>query len=324
MAAALDIAIIQEAADRIHAYLQPTALIHSRAFSDIFSAEVWLKLESYQPTGSFKVRGALNKMFVLQQAGNLKGVVTGSAGNHGLGVAYAADALGIQPIAIVIPENAPLPKKEKLGRFSLELVEEGSTYEQAHQAALQLAADRGWAYISAYDDLDVIAGQGTIALEVLAEKPNVDIVVVPVGGGGLIAGIASVVKQIRPMSQVVGVQAAASPSGRLSLMDGHAYDPFDHAPTIADGLAGGFGAVPFTLAQTLIDRIELADEQQLRDAVYDLLEYESILAEPSGAISTHPLVKTGEDWMDRTVVCIISGGNLSLPMLQAILDERRR
>ncbi len=323
MTAALDIAVIQEAADGIHDYLQPTALIHSRAFSDIFCAEVWLKLESYQPTGSFKVRGALNKMLALQRAGNLKGVVTGSAGNHGLGVAFAAESLGIQPVAIVIPENAPQPKKEKLERFSLELVEEGFSYEQAHQAALQLAADRGWTYISAYDDLDIIAGQGTIGIEVVAEIPRADIVVVPVGGGGLIAGIASVMKQIRPTIQVVGVQAAASPSGRLSLRDGQAYDPFDHAPTIADGLAGGFGAIPFALARTLIDRIELADEQQLRDAVYDLLKHESILAEPSGAISTHPLVKKGEDWKDRTVVCIISGGNLSLPMLQAILDERR-
>jgi threonine dehydratase len=312
---------ILEAQHHIRQFLHPTPLQYSPKLSEQFDAEIWLKLECRQLTGSFKVRGAINKLWHLTQSGELTGVITASAGNHGLGVAFAAQAFGITPVTIVVPETAPSTKKEKLRHYSIDLHEVGLTYEEAHQAALQLADKHSWQYISAYDDIEVVAGQGTVGLEIMDENPDTDIVVVPVGGGGLIAGIANAVKQINPLCEVIGVQAAASPSAQLSLKDGQPYDPYDHEPTIADGLAGGFGKVPFYLARMLIDRIALATEQDLKQAVFNLLKYELILAEPSGAISTHPLVKGGLDWRRRSVVCVISGGNLSLMLLKQILIE---
>jgi threonine dehydratase len=312
---------ILEAQNHIRRYLAPTPLLHSKLLSDHLGAQVWLKLESRQPTGSFKVRGAINKLHQITHKGGIEGVVTGSAGNHGLGVAFAASTLSISPVTIVIPKTAPDSKKMKLRSFDIDLIEEGQTYEDAHQAALTYAERNRWAYIPAYDDVDVIAGQGTIGLEIMEVHPNTDIVVVPVGGGGLIAGIANAVKQLNPLCEIVGVQAAASPAAKLSLDHGQPYDPYDHQPTIADGLAGGFGKIPFYLARMFIDRIALASEQQLKQAVFALLKYEQILAEPSGAISIHPLVKAGESWLGRKVVCVISGGNLSLSLLKDILSE---
>ncbi|TFH35698.1 MAG: threonine/serine dehydratase [Anaerolineales bacterium] len=308
----------------IQSHVSPTPLLRSLAMSEILDADVWLKLECRQPTGSFKVRGALNKLHQITQSGNCEGVVTGSAGNHGLGVAFAAQAMGLSPVTIVVPKNAPESKKMKLRRFPIELIEQGESYEEAHQAALQLAERYHWSYIHAYDDVDVIAGQGTIGLEILEVLPETDVIVVPVGGGGLIAGIANAVKQLNPMCEIVGIQAAASPAAQMSLHDGQPYDPYDHEPTIADGLAGGFGKLPFYLARTLIDRIELASEQDFMQAVYALIKHEQILAEPSGAISTHPVARAGESWHDRTVVCVISGGNLALPLLKKVLEEQEQ
>jgi threonine dehydratase len=321
MRADLPLRSILEAQNHIRRYLAPTPLLYSPLMSQHLGAQVWLKLESRQPTGSFKVRGALNKLYQIAQKGGSEGVVTGSAGNHGLGVAYAASSLGISPVTIVIPKTAPDSKKMKLRSFAIDLIEEGQTYEDAHQAALNFAERNQWVYIPAYDDIDVIAGQGTIGLEIMEAHPDTDVVVVPVGGGGLIAGIANAVKQLNPLCEIVGVQAASSPAAKLSLKDGRPYDPYDHQPTIADGLAGGFGKIPFYLARMFIDRIELASEQQLKQAVFTLLKYEQILAEPSGAISTHPIVKAGESWLGRKVVSVVSGGNLSISLLKEILSE---
>ncbi len=302
--------------------LAPTPMIHSPAISHLLGAEVWLKLECRQPTGSFKVRGALNKIHKLSTRSTLKGLVTGSAGNHGLGVAFAAQALDISPVTIVVPENAPDSKKMKLQQFPIELIEKGKTYEEAHQAALGLAQEHGWSYVPAYDDVDVIAGQGTIGLEIMEFLPEADIVVVPVGGGGLIAGIANAVKQIHPLCEIIGIQAEASPAAKLSLEHGQPYDPYDHEATIADGLAGGFGKVPFYLARMLIDRIELASESDFKESVYTLLRYEQIHAEPSGAITIHPVTKGKRSWENLNVVCVISGGNLSTELLKEIITHQ--
>jgi threonine dehydratase len=305
-------------------YLKPTPLVYSSAISEWIGAEVWLKLESQQPTGSFKVRGATVKLSRLREKQGVHGIVTGSAGNHGLGVGYAGKVLGFSPVTIVIPKTAPESKRDKLLRFPIELVETGETYEDAHQAALDLAKKEGWSYIPAYDDIDIITGQGTIGLEILDELPQTDVVVVPVGGGGLIAGIANAAKQINPALKVIGVQAAASPAAKLSLENGQPYDPYEHEPTMADGLSGGFGKIPFYLARMLIDRVELATEQQFAKAVYQLLSEEQVLAEPSGAISVHPIVKGDEDWQGSSVVCVISGGNLSVSLLQKIIADHLR
>jgi threonine dehydratase len=191
----------------------------------------------------------------------------------------------------------------------------------AHQAALEFARERDANYVQAYDDEQVIAGQGTIGLEVMEEFPYADLVLIPVGGGGLIAGIAVAVKELSPATQIVGVQAQASPSGFLSLRDGVPYDPYDHEETIADGLAGGFGAKPFYIARSLIDRIELFDETALRRSIYTLLDRDRILAEASAAVAIAPLLEPDDRLFGKRIVCVISGSNLETSLLREILVQ---
>jgi threonine dehydratase len=199
----------------------------------------------------------------------------------------------------------------------------GNTYEDAHQAAEAHARETSATYVSAYDDVDVIAGQGTAGLELLSDLPQADLVLVPVGGGGLVAGVAMVTKAITPDCEVIGVQPEASPAALLSLRDGKAYDPYDHEPTIADGLAGGFGAVPFAIAGELIDQVVLASEEDMRYAIYALLDQHQLVVEPSGAIAIAPLLTGSLDVSGRAVVCVLTGGNVDTSLLRCILDEYR-
>jgi threonine dehydratase len=312
---------ILQAQRRIAPFIRPTPLVRSAPLSAQTGGDVWLKLECRQPTGSFKVRGALNKVGLLSPEEKARGLVTASAGNHALGVAFAVQAWGGAQADIFVQADAPRAKVDKLRYFDVRLHLEGSTYEEAHQAAEAFARQTGAVYVPAYDDLDVIAGQGTMGLEILSDLPGTDLILVPVGGGGMIAGVATVAKAMNPGCQVVGVQPEASPAALLSLRDGTPYDPYDAGPTIADGLAGGFGPLPFFVARTLIDRILLASEADLRRAVFTLLDQHQLVVEASGAIAIAPLLNGGLDVAGRTVVCILSGGNIASALLRDILAE---
>jgi threonine dehydratase len=310
---------------RISRHIRPTPLLYSHFLSVESGAHVWLKPECWQVTGSFKARGALSKISLLDEEHRPRGIVTASAGNHGLGVAYAARALrkpgDVVRADIFVPISAPRTKVRKLRQLGAQVHETGQTYEDAHQAAEGLA-ERGRAlYISAYDDRDVIAGQGTVGLEILRELPQADLIIVPVGGGGLIAGVASVAKAVSSDLRVIGVQPKASPAALLSLRDGVAYDPYDHEPTIADGLAGGFGRTPFRLARQLIDDVLLASEAQIRRAIYVLVHRHQLVVEPSGAIAISPLLTGGLDVRARKVVCILTGGNIDTALLHEVLQQ---
>jgi threonine dehydratase len=315
-----DLKSIQVAARRISPFIRPTPLVHSATLSRLSGGEVWLKPECWQVTGSFKPRGALNKVGRLLEMGDVRRLVTGSAGNHGLGVAHAAESWGGVPADIFVPATAPRAKVARLEGFPVTVHQVGKTYERAHRAAVAFARESGGIYVPAYDDPDVIAGQGTIGLEILAELPEVDWILVPVGGGGLIAGISLAIKSQAPDRQILGLQPEASPAARLSLRDGRAHDPYEHAPTIADGLAGGFGAVPFDLAGHLIDDIHLASEEALRRAIYTLVDAEQMVVEASGAIAIVPIIEGSLDLVGRTVVCVLSGRNLATALLQEILS----
>jgi threonine dehydratase len=319
-----------QARARIAPFVRSTPLLHSPYLSQHTGGQVWLKLECWQHTGSFKVRGALNKIGQLTNAALQKGIVTGSAGNHGLGVAYAARAWAasrdIDPerTFIFVPHTAPRTKIIKMRYLGVTVKEAGQTYEDAHQAAEAFSAETGAFYVPAYDDAEVIAGQGTVALEIFSELPETDLLIVPVGGGGLIAGISLVAKATAPHSQVIGLQPAASPAALLSLRDGRAYDPYDHQPTIADGLAGGFGAVPYALAGNLIDEILLANEGDIRSAVYTLLDQHQLVVEPSAAIAITALLDGTLDVPSRNVVCVLTGANIETSLLHHILTEQAR
>ena len=317
----LGLQVILQAQRHIAPFIRRTPMVRSAYLSARTGAEVWLKLECRQPTGSFKVRGALNRIGRLTPEEKARGIVTGSAGNHGLGVAHAAQSWGGISTDIFVPTNAPRAKVDKLRHFDITLHLEGDTYEAAHQAAEAFARETGATYIQAYDDLDVIAGQGTTGLEILSDLPETDVILVPVGGGGLIAGIATAAKTMYPGCRVVGLQPEASPAALLSLRDGVPYDPYDHEPTIADGLAGGFGAMPFYIARTLIDQVLLASEVDLRRAIFTLLGHEQLVVEPSGAIAIAPLLNGSLDVAGQTVVCVLSGGNIATTLLRDILVE---
>ncbi len=307
---------------KIKPYLGSLPLLYSPALSERSGAEVWLKLECRQPTGSFKIRGALFKMMSLGEAARTQGIVTASAGNHGLGTAYAAHKLGLDNVTIFVPETTPTAKVAKLRRFPITLHQVGDTYEAAHQAADAFIKDTGAIYLPAYDDPQVITGAGTCGLEIVTERPDVDVVIVPVGGGGLIAGTAVAVKGIHPGCRLIGVQPTASPAAKLSFEQNLPLDPYDHAPTIADGLAGGFGAHPFYIARTLIDDIWLFDEAALRQAVFSLIDREQLVVEASGAIAVAPLLEDSHDLRGQRVVCLLSGANIDSHLLAEILAEQ--
>jgi len=315
----LGLPYILEARRNIRPYLSETALRRSDYLSEVSGGNIWLKLENRQPTGSFKVRGALNKISTLETSQKNKILVTGSTGNHGLGVAFASSILGIRETHIFIPGNAPRVKVEKLNRLSSSIHIAGETYKDAHRAAENYAQEHDAVYIQAYDDVDVIAGQATIGLETIEVLPDMDVIIIPVSGGGLIAGIASAVKAIQPACRVIGVQAKASPAAFLSLRDGQPHDPYDHEDTIADGLAGGFGKIPFYLSRLLIDEILLAEEDELRTGVHTLLAEDQIIAEPSGAASIVPVLSRQPEFIGKNVVCVISGGNLDIELLREIV-----
>jgi threonine dehydratase len=310
---------VMQAYHQIKAHVRRAPLVYSQALSDLSGAEVWLKLECRQPTGSFKIRGALAKMMSLDAAALPRGVVTASAGNHGLGVAYAAQALGVENVTIFIPETAPAPKVAKLRRFPVHLRQVGQTYAAAHQAAESFGRETDATYIPAYDDPIVIAGQGTCGFEIISDLPDAEAIIVPVGGGGLVAGIGVAVKRMHPGCRLIGVQPLASPAAKLSFEQNLPLDPYEHAPTIADGLAGGFGAIPFYIARTLIDDILLFSELDLRRAVYTLVEQEQLVVEASGAIAVAPLLVDGHAFKGQRVVCVLAGANLDTRLLAEIL-----
>jgi len=308
---------------RIAPYIRHTPLVPSKYLSALCDADVWLKLDFLQPTGSFKVRGALNKLAQLAHSNPFPGVVTASAGNHGLGVAYAAEALGLAPVTVFIPRPTPQSKRQKLAQYRISVREAGDSYEDAHRAAETFAAESGAQYLSAYNDVDIILGQGTCGLEIMLGLPATDVILVPTGGGGLLSGVALATKAINPGTYIFAVQPTASPAAKRSFEQNFPIDPYDHEPTLADGLAGGFGSVPFYLARTLIEDVLLHPEADLRRAVFTLLNREQLLVEPSGAIAIAPLLASPETFAGKTVVCVLTGCNIDASVLADIIRTEK-
>ncbi len=299
-----------------------TPLEHSFLLSQRAGCEVYLKLENWQKTGSFKVRGAMNKVARLSEEEKARGLVTASAGNHALGVAYAARALGNVPTTVFVPVNAPASKLNRLEEFDCDVVLSGNSYEEAHHAAEDFERVHGATYVHAYDDPLTIAGQGTVGLEIMEDLPEADAILVPVGGGGLIAGVALAAKAINPQVHIIGVQPAASPAAYLSLRDGHPYEEYDAAPIISDGLAGGFGRLPFEVAGHLIDEVVLVSEEETRTAVFTLLELAQLVVEGSGAVGIAALLAGKVSLAGRRVVAVLTGANIDASLLFEIMGGK--
>ena len=312
---------IQSAQKTIAPYAKSTPLIRSKFLSQLCNAEVYLKLENLQVTHSFKIRGVINKLLNLTSEEKERGVVTASAGNHGQAVAFGARELGFKA-KIVVPTNTPKVKVDGIRQYGAELVLFGGTYPEAERKAKELAQVEGRLYISPYNDELIMAGHGTIGLEVLKELPNVDVVVVPVGGGGLISGVSVALKSLKPNVQVLGVQSAAVPIMFESLKYGGIVKAHRHeAKTIAEGLSGGVerGSITFPIVQQYVDDIFLVREETIRHAVYVLWENEKQVVEGSGAAAAALLLENKDLFVGKTVVLVLTGGNIDDSLFQTLL-----
>ena len=304
--------------------LRKTPLEYSFLLSREVANDVYLKLENWQKTGAFKVRGAINKMASLSSVEKDRGVVAVSSGNFAVGVAYAARALGGVPVTIFMPTDTPTSKIDKLAEFDVEIILEGATFDEAHDISKEFQRQRGLTFVHTYDDPLVVAGQGTVGLEIMEQLPEVEAILVPIGGGGLVAGTAVAAKAVNPQVQVIGVQAEASPSAYLSLKEGHCYEKYDAAPTIAEGLAGGFGFVPFTIARGLIDEVILVSEEEIYEAVFFLLQAAQLVVEGSGAVGVAALLSGKVDLKGKKVAVILSGGNMDIEVMSQIVFKGTR
>jgi len=310
---------IQKARLDTTSLIKQTPLVRSEFLSNLSGGEVFLKLENLQITNSFKPRGAVNKLLHLSAEEEDRGIITASAGNHGQGVAYAAQKLGL-PAKVVVPKTTPHVKIEGIRKFGAELVLFGDNYDEAECRAKELARRDGCAYISPYDDELIISGHGTVGLEIVEACPGVDVVVVPVGGGGLISGVSIAVKSTKPEVEIVGVQSEASPVMFGSLKAGRIVEA-PKAKTIAEGLSGGIekGSLTFEIAKHCIDRMLLVKESTIRRAVYLLWTQDKQVAEGSGAAAIAPILENNALFKGKTVVCLITGGNIDDSLFKEIL-----
>ena len=309
---------IRRAATAIEGAVARTPAIAAPALSTMTGAEIYLKLETLQSTGSFKERGALNKLLTLSPAQRAAGVVAMSAGNHAQGIAYHAQRLGI-PATIVMPLGTPFIKIERTEALGATVVLKGDSLTAAREAAQELARENALAFVHPYDDPAVIAGQGTIALEFLADCPDLDALVVPIGGGGLISGIAVAAKAVNPAIDIIGVQSTLYPSMHR-LMRGEEPGPPAQAATLAEGIAVKEpGRLTRRIVAALVGDILLVDEAMLEDAVEILLDRQKLVVEGAGAAGLAALLANRERFAGRRVGIVLSGGNIDVRLLASIL-----
>lgn len=318
----IDLSAIQAARGNLQGQVLKTPFTHSRTLSDILGAEIWLKFENLQFTASFKERGALNRMLVLTPSERATGVIAVSAGNHAQGVAYHAQRMGV-PAVIVMPRFTPSVKVVNTRRFGAEVVLAGDTFDDALARGYELVRDRGLVMIHPYDDEAVIAGQGTVALEMLEDQPDLEMLVVAIGGGGLISGMATAAKAIKPDIEIVGVQTERFPSmyevtQNVSLPHGQY--------TIAEGIAvKSPGRITREIVSRCVDRIELVSEGDIEHAIVVLLEIEKTVVEGAGAAGLAALLHEqgigGTRYAGKRVGLVLTGGNIDPLMLGELIER---
>jgi threonine dehydratase len=316
----IQIEVIHQAADILKNVAYQTPLVYSNYFSRRFQAEVYLKLENLQKTGSFKFRGAYHKLSKMRENLTPEGIVAASAGNHAQGVAHAAQLMSVSS-TIVMPEWASISKQIATRSYGGQVLLSGQSLEESLDHANKLV-EQGSTFIHPYDDEDIIAGQGTIGLEIVSQLPEVDNILVPIGGGGLIAGIASAVKSLRPQTSIIGVQTAACASAVAALRLGKRVK-VPAKQSIADGISvKQLGRLPFALIQQLVDEVVAVEEEEIATSMLELLERKKVLAEGSGAVPLAALMGNHlSSLVGQSVVLVISGGNVDTHLLGRILRK---
>ncbi|HJZ18771.1 MAG TPA: threonine/serine dehydratase [Candidatus Nanoarchaeia archaeon] len=312
----IDLNCIKEAHARINEFIVKTPLIKSSFYSDAIDGEAYLKLENSQLTNSFKIRGVLNKMLKLSDDEKKRGVLAVSSGNHAQGIGHVSKMLGINA-KVVVPENTPKIKIDMIKKYGVELNVFGENYLTAEIKARELERKTGMVYISPYNDFDVIAGAGTVGLEILNELSDANAIIMPVGGGGLISGVAVAVKSINPHIKIIGAQSEASPVMHESVKAGKIVN-IEVEESIAEGLQGGIekNSVTFNLIKNYADEILLVSEDEIKDAMRTFLQQHNQIAEGSGAVGLAALVRYRKQFKKQKVAIVVSGGNFDREKLK--------
>jgi len=309
---------IEKARENLKPVLKNTSLVFSDFFSKEYGCNIYIKPENLQKTGSFKVRGAYNKVANLTKEESSRGIICSSAGNHAQGAALAAQAKGIRSV-IVMPNVTPLVKVDATKAYGAEVVLHGDVYDEAYRHALEISEREGYTFVHAFDDYDVICGQGTIGLEILDELDNVDEILVPIGGGGLISGIALAVKSIKPSIKIIGVVPVGATSMKISIEEG-ILSRLASVKTLADGVAVKQpGDLTFAIAKDYVDEIITVSEKDIMEAVLLIIEKHKMIAEPSGAIPLAGVRKRAKP--GKNIVCLLSGGNIDMVTVSSILNQ---
>jgi len=308
------------AADRVRPYIRKTHLTHSRPFSDLVNADVWFKLESLQITGSFKARGAVNKILSLKDQEKEQGVVSASTGNHGAAVAYAAGELNIG-CTIYVPDDISPAKLENMEQFGAKIKVHGDDCIKAEEKARQVSISTGETYVSPYNDPFVMAGQGTLGVEIESQCDGLDVIIISVGGGGLIGGTAGYLKSVWPEIHVIGCSPENSAVMIHSMKAGRVLD-LESRPTLSDGTAGGVeeNSITFPICCNVIDESVLVTENEIKNAMITYMEKEHQLLEGAAGTAVAALIKKKDDLHGKRVGVVICGGNISLDTVREILN----
>lgn len=315
----LKLSEIEKAAVRLKPTIHRTKIEQSKTFSDMTGGEVYLKYENQQKTGSFKIRGASNKIAAMVERGEIKSAVASSAGNHAQGVAYASHVNNI-PSTIVMPKSAPIAKVSATQGYGAKVVLHGDCYDEAYSKACEIQEKEGASFLHPFDDLEVIAGQGTIGIEILEDLPTVDIVLVPAGGGGLLAGVAACIKQINPRVKIIGVQAEGAPAIHKSFKEKKNLVS-EHIKTIADGIAvKAPGTITMELINKYADDVVTVSDSEISSAILLLLERTKQVVEPAGATTLAAVLNNKVDMKGKKAVCVLSGGNIDVSFISRIIE----
>lgn len=311
---------VLEARERIGEKAYVTPLDESIYLSQN-NTNIYLKLENQQKMKCAKLRGALSKLTNLKPEELEKGVAAISSGNHGAAVSYASNLLGIKNVTIYIPKPTPESKIEKIQYYGAKVIKVGKNYDEAHKIGLEKIKNSDNIFIDPCSDEVVIAGQGTIGLEILEQEPSIDTILVPIGGGGIITGISIAAKYIKPDIKIVGLQTAACPAMVKSLKENKFYETFPTKPSICDALVGGVGYIPYKMAKNCIDEIILVDEDDIGRAVSFLIRKEKIISEPAGAIGVAAVMKNYHAFKGKNVAIVITGGNIDENLMIKLLNK---
>jgi threonine dehydratase len=311
---------IVDAAGRLKGHIERTPCRHSRTLSEITGAEVWVKFENLQFTAAYKERGALNMLLTLGENARKRGVIAASAGNHSQGLAYHAARLGV-PVTIVMPRTTPFMKVRQTRAFGAEVVLDGDSYDEASEFALKVCKERDLVFVHPFNDVEVMAGQGTVALEMLEDVPDLEVLPVPIGGGGLIAGVATAAKHVNPDISIVGVEPAMYPSFTAKMRGMRTAAPIGGA-TIAEGIAvRQVGEATYATARPLIDEVLLIEEPFFESAIALYCNVEKTVAEGAGAASLAALLAYPEKFRGKKCGLILTGGNIDTRLLASVLTR---